>query len=244
MPAELATPSWIPAYLDARKREGRLYPDAIVELLPNVPAGHPLEQEWRQRADSSDRLLAHLRRHHGPLRVVDLGSGNGWLANRVAGLPSSEVVGLEANEVELAQSQRVFSGRRELRFVAGDMLTAPAPLDAPDAVILASVIQYVADLRGLLERLLRWLAPGGEVHLLDSPLYRPDEVAAARERTKRYYAELGVPQMADAYHHHAWAALDGFKAEVPYRPGAVLPRLERCVMGHARSPFPWVRIQP
>jgi len=247
MSAEVATPSWIPAYLAVREREGRLYPDAIVELLPHVPAGHPLENEWRQRADSSDRLRAYLAavsRRGRPLRVIDVGSGNGWLARRIAGLPGSEVVGLEANDVELAQARRVFGGRPGLRFSSGDMLTAPSPLDGATVVVLASVIQYAADLPALLRRLLGWLAPEGELHVLDSPLYRPGELAGARERTRRYYAQLGVPEMAEAYHQHTWSALDGFAAEVRYRPDAWLRRLERRVLGRVRSPFPWIRIRP
>ena len=123
------------------------------------------------------------------------------------------------------------------------MLDVPPPLQAPNVVVLASVVQYVPDLWVAVARLLGWLAPGGELHVLDSPLYRPEEIAAARERTRRYYAQLGVPQMAEAYHHHAWSALDGFDVDVAYRPDSVRRRLERR-LGRVRSPFPWIRIRP
>ena len=241
--APTGAPSWVAAYLAVREREGRLYPDAIVDLLPNVPPGHPLAAEWRQRADSADRLLAHLGRGPGPRRVVDLGSGNGWLAARIASLPQTEVVGIEANDVELAQSRRVFGARPRLRFEAGDLLTAPPPLFAPTAIVLASVTQYVADLPSLLVRLRAWLAPDGEVHVIDSPFYDPHELTSARERTRRYYASLGVPEMAEAYHHHPWSVFDGFGAAVRYRPDAFGARVERRVLSRPRSPFPWIALR-
>jgi protein-L-isoaspartate O-methyltransferase len=247
--AAVATrPAWVGEYLRVRELEGRLYPDDVVRSLPRTPPGHPLAAEWRQRADSAGRLIAHLQAQR-VTRVVDVGSGNGWLAAAIArAIPSATVVGLEANEVELAQAMRVFPDRPNVRFVAGDATSAATPLERPDGIVLASMIQYVADLSALLRRMLAWLGDGsgGEIHVLDSPLYAPSEVAAARERTRRHYDAMGVPAMADAYHHHAWAALDagnGFDADVLYRPGGWRARVERRVLGRARSPFPWIRVR-
>ena len=233
--------------LPARPRaEGRLFPDEIVRRLPAASPGHPLATEWRQRADSAARLLSHLRARR-PAAVLDVGSGNGWLTAAIAAaLPHAHVLGLEPNDVERAQASRVFADRPNLRFVAGDVTSAAPPTARPDVVVLASVIQYVADLPALVSRLLGWIGddPRGEIHILDSPLYAEAEVPAARERTRRHYEAVGVPAMADAYHHHGWRTLEAFAPEVLFRPDALRLRLERRLLGRARSPFPWIRVRP
>ncbi len=230
-------------YLRARLLEGRLYPDSIVAGLPHVPAGHPLAHEWRQRADSAARLTGYLRRHPSPLVVVEIGCGNGWLSNAIAAIPGSEVVGLDSNELELGQALRVFGGRPNLTFVAADAEDAEPPASSPNVIVLASVIQYLPYLRGTIDRLLGRLADGGELHILDSPLYRREQVAAARERSRVHYERLGTPEMIDVYRHHEWAELEGLNADVLYRPDAIRCRIGRRLFGVRRSPFPWIRIR-
>jgi SAM-dependent methyltransferase len=215
-----------------------------VATLPRVPPGDPHRDEWRLREDSAGRLIRYLARLRRPLAVLEIGCGNGWLANRVARLDRSRVVGLDANEPELDQARRVFRGRPNLAFVSGDATAASPPAERPDIILLASVVQYVADLPGLLRRLSAWHDPGGEIHIIDSPFYGSDEVAAARERTRAHYSNLGVPEMAEVYHAHEWRSLEGFAFEVLYGPDSVRARFERRVLGRPRSPFPWIRIRP
>ncbi len=235
--------AWTGPYLRARELEGRLYSDSLVSSLPDVPAGHPLAAEWRLRADSARRLVRYLSRSTSPIRVVEVGCGNGWLAHRIAGIEGSQVAGLDGNRVELEQARRVFAGIPNLRFVLGDVATAACPLERPTAIVLASVIQYVPDLAALLERLMSWLSPAGEVHILDSPLYPPQEIEAARARSRRYYEQLGVPEMAGFYHHHAWSELEGVPFDVLYDPKGLGPRVASRFLRRPRSPFPWIRIR-
>jgi SAM-dependent methyltransferase len=231
-----------PAYLRARQREGRLFPDELVASLPHLPAAHPLAGEWAQRADSARRLGAHVQRQGRPLTVVDLGCGNGWLANRLAALPGTTVLGVDTNTVELEQARRVFVGRPNLTFTGADITDGCPPVAHADVVVLASVIQYVADLGTLVAGMRSALAVGGEIHILDSPLYEPGEVAAAADRTRRHYAGIGVPEMADHYHHHTWDELRGVPVDVLYSPAAWRARVERRVTRRPRSPFPWLRV--
>jgi SAM-dependent methyltransferase len=233
---------WTAAYLRAREREGRLLPDAVVAVLPDVARGHPLEREWRQRADSADRLLTYLRRRR-PSTIVELGCGNGWLANRMASVAGAVVVGMDLNAVELGQARRVFGGRPNLRFAAGDISDGALPVERPDLVIMASVIQYLPAPADLVAALLHVVAPGGEVHVLDSPIYRPADVAAARQRTGQHYARLGVEEMAERYHHHAWDEFGSLVYDVLYRPDERIRRLERRLRRRPRSPFPWIRFR-
>ncbi len=234
---------WMTAYLRARGLEGRLYPDELVARLPAVSDGHPLAGEWRARAESASRLLGYLRALGRPLAVLDAGCGNGWLASRIAEIPGTRVVGVDVNDTELGQATRVFAGRPELGFVRGNVLTMPPPPEPLDVVVLASVVQYVPDVPGLLRRLVPWLVVGGEIHVLDSPFYRAVDAAAARERTRRHYAGLGVPEMAEVYHHHRFDELAAFSPTFLYRPEAWTSRLGRRILGRPRSPFPWIRIR-
>ena len=229
------------AYLRARAREGRLLTDGVVARLPEVPSASPLHAEWRMRADSCSRLLAHLRSHRRRLSVVDLGCGNGWLSARMAAVEGCDVLGLDVNTVELAQARRVFGGRANLRFAEHDLLDERVPVEGADVVVLASVIQYIPRPDVVIARLLDALPASGEVHVLDSPVYDPGDVAAARDRTRRHYEAVGVPEMASAYHHHAWTAFGALAMEVRYRPDAVVHRLERRWLRRPRSPFPWLR---
>ena len=230
-------------YIRTREREGRLLSDETVALLPHIPDANPLAHEWRLRADSCDRLISSLSARRRPLRVLDLGCGNGWLANRIAGIERSLVIGTDVNDVELEQARRVFGQRAGLDFVHHDMRDAELPMEQADAIVVASAIQYVPNPGRLIELWLRSLAAHGEIHILDSPIYAPVEVAAARDRSRRHYAAIGVPEMADVYHHHSWEAFEPFTFEVLYRPEAPMTRLRRRVLRTPRSPFPWIRIR-
>jgi ubiquinone/menaquinone biosynthesis C-methylase UbiE len=204
-------------YLDVRRREGRVPDDATVRQLPHCPASSPYAREWTWRRRTWQRFRRYLLRTHAdqPLRVLDLGCGNGWLAHQLTQEPQWEVWAVDLNVEELTQGARLF-GRSNLHFVYADLLDPAAtglPDEGFDVVVLAASVQYFPDLAALVATLKKRLRPGGEIHLLDSPFY-PNEAArqAARQRTLDYYTQVGVPEMATYYHHHLWsevAALGG-----------------------------------
>jgi SAM-dependent methyltransferase len=235
--------NWTDAYIRARRREGRVFPDEIVAGLPVLNGNHALHEEWAQRADSAARLMAYLRAIPQRLTIADLGCGNGWLTRQLATIPDSQVIGIDANSVEIEQARRVFGDTRNVTFVEQDFLVPPLPFATADIVVLASVVQYVPGLAALLRAVVNALPLGGEVHVLDSPIYRPADVAEARERTERHYADVGVPELAEHYHHHTWRSLGPLRYDVLYRPDALVPRLERRFLRRERSPFPWIRLR-
>ena len=230
-------------YLRIREKEGRRHSDEAVGHLPDVPSDHPLRVEWQARTASAKRLLAYLARLPKPMTLLDLGCGNGWLANQVASVAGVQVAGVDRNRVELEQAARVFGGNQRARFIAADIFSAPFPPRSFNLVLIASAIQYFADLPELIRALKLLLKPTGEAHIMDSPLYRPAELAAARERTRLYYEQLGFPSMAGQYHHHTFASLDPFCPARLYDPQPWAVRLRRA-WGAVESPFPWIRLRP
>jgi SAM-dependent methyltransferase len=229
-------------YLAVREREGRLYSDEVVRELPDVPAGHPHRVEWMARRASARRLIFYFQRQRRPLRILDLGCGNGWLSAALAGIPGVSVYGVDTNGVELRQAGRVFGGPQPAMFLGADIFHPPFSSGVFDSVVIASAVQYFADLRGLIAAIQPLLGPRGEMHIIDSPFYGEDEVAAARARSAGYYAELGLPAMAARYHHHTWAELQGFDVSLLHDPSAAMARLKRR-FGVADSPFPWLRVR-
>lgn len=225
-------------YLSVRAKEGRLYTDEVAARLPSISPAHPLAREWQARADSCLRLKHYLARTGRHLTILELGCGNGWLSGQLASLPNAQVWGLDLDSPELAQAARLFS-TSNLGFLAADIFSAPFPRPAFDVIVLASVIQYFPDLAALLHAMQPLLNPGGEIHLLDSPLYEPGELPAARQRTRTYYTALGFPGMAEFYFHHAFPDLQGYALHWLYRPRQLHIRLARG-LGKVVSPFPWV----
>lgn len=229
------------AYRRARAAEGRLLDDALVARLPALPGSHPLAAEWALRGQTADRFRAWLAGTPAPRTVLDVGCGTGWFSAALAGVPGTRVIGIDLEGPELEQAKRVFAARQGIAFAAGDAETIDAARLAPDVIVLASVIQYLADPAAVIARLLRACRPAGSVHVLDSPLYRPDELAGAAERTAAHYARIGVPGQAAGYHHHAFGSFAELEPVVVQgRP----PRWRLSLaarVGRPISPFPWLR---
>lgn len=226
-----------------REREGRLLDDEVVSRLPAVPAGHPLTREWRVRAWSLARLQAYLATRPQLQVILDVGCGNGWMAARLAEPPRRLVYALDVNERELEQGARVFHHNPRLIFLFGDVTGEPLAAGRVDLVLLAGSVQYFADLPALIPRLLRLLRPGGELHILDSPFYGPEEAARARTRSEDYYRRLGCPEMAAHYHHHRFDLLQPFGPQLLHDPVRLLSRLRRRFSRSGESPFPWIVIR-
>ncbi|MEM9023466.1 MAG: class I SAM-dependent methyltransferase [Bacteroidota bacterium] len=227
-------------YLQIRELEQRVYSDAQVAQLPAVSSGHPHHREWQMRARSAQRFAAHIKRT-GVRHLLDVGCGNGWFSALVARETGCRVEGWDINSTELAQAARVFPADG-LQFCYADLFAVDDPALGFDAVVINSAVQYFPDLHRLLEQLFQWLPSGGAVHLIDSPFYAEEEVAAARERTQAYYRELGTEGRGDYYHHRTWSELQGLEVEVCYDPRTRKQRLLR-KLGTVDSPFPWLAIR-
>lgn len=193
-------------YLEVRRREGRVPTDEALLQLPRVKTPAALAKEWRWRKRSLERLDIYLKKQYGqqPIRLLDLGCGNGWMSNILASQPEREVWATDLNEMELLQGSRVFQ-KENLRFVYADVFRNTLPEQYFDVIVLAASVQYFPDLKQLLAVLRTLLKSKGSIHILDAHFY-PDEKAriAAQQRTLAYYQQAGVPKMASFYYHHLW----------------------------------------
>jgi SAM-dependent methyltransferase len=225
-------------YITLREKEKRVYSDEAVLHLPDVAADHTHYGEWQIRKRSAARLVSYLSGKDRPLRIMEVGCGNGWLSRQLAAIPGSRVIGTDINFTELQQAARVFREVPNLLFIYGHIESGILENMEFDCIIFASCIQYFRSAPEAVKKSLRLLRPGGEVHVLDSPFYKRRDIPAAKERTAGYYHSMGFPEMSRHYHHHALEDLAGLEPEFLYRPSGLTAFLPG-----RKNPFPWIRIK-
>jgi len=194
------------AYLALRTREGRVLSDAAVRQLPFKSPTPGLAKEWTWRRRTFQRFRRYLVRRYGtsPLRLLDLGCGNGWMAHRLSHKTHCDIWAVDVNLPELEQGDRLFA-RQGLQFVFADVLSDALPARHFDVIVLAASAQYFPNLEVLLTALKRLLKLSGEIHFLDTPFYSDASAQqAAQQRTALYYKNMGAPEMTAFYHHHLW----------------------------------------
>jgi len=224
-------------YLSLRKKEGRFYTDDFLAKIPYQGNSHPLAKEWKVRASSAESMCQYLLDKSKALNLLDLGCGNGWLANFVS-KTGAEITAMDLNLEELKMGARVFSANEKVQFIYGDVFEDILPEQYFDIVMCASSIQYFVDLKVLIERLFRFLKPGGEIHIIDSPVYQENETEQAKKRSLRYFSEAGFSDMIKYYYHHSWNELTGFNYTL--RKGPKLRKLMAKLSGMPN--FPWIII--
>jgi ubiquinone/menaquinone biosynthesis C-methylase UbiE len=207
--------------------------------LPKVPVGHPLRQEWIIRQKTADKLVAYLHKARA-VSLIEVGCGNGWLMNYLREQLSLDCAGIDMNVTELEQAERIFGHRDGFTLVYGDILSSAFQSSLVDVIVVASSIQYFPDLALLINKLLAFLRPHGEIHILDSPLYTTQEAMMAKGRSTEYFRQSGHEAMNRYYFHHTWESLQEFSYQVLYDPGSWQHRFNRVF--RPDSPFPWIKI--
>ncbi|OOQ57272.1 class I SAM-dependent methyltransferase [Mucilaginibacter pedocola] len=235
IPAEAPTPDFEALYLELRRREQRIYTDLQLARLPALPRGHIHRAEWRIRRQSAKRLVRYLAAKKRTLNILEIGCGNGWLAAKLADIPKANVCAIDVNRTEVHQAKRVFN-KPNLQFFSGSLNRGRFGATQFDVVLFAAAIQYFSPLSEVLHGLLPWLAPKGEVHLVDSNFYDHFTVADAAKRTQEYYTGMGYPELADFYFHHRLDELEGFNYKVMHKPAGPVARLLK------GSPFYWIKV--
>ncbi len=226
-------------YLQIRALEGRVYPDELVKQLPYVAPEHPQYKEWRLRHEATEQFLNYLSLKK-PEKLLDLGCGNGWFTRLLAEQSSTSVLGLDVNKKELEQAARLFTSDN-CRFAYGDIFADVWPSHFFNIIVLNSCIQYFPQVDQLMTALLSALHEDGEIHIIDSPIYKKEEVPLARQRSWQYYESKNITAMAANYYHHSWEDFKPYQPKLLYQPSTLYNRIRRKLGGMA-SPFPWLKI--
>jgi len=225
-------------YILLRSLESRLYTDDQLVKLPDVNEDHPHWREWQVRKRSAQRLVKSLVFRKRPLRILEVGCGNGWLSHQLAEIPGARVTGLDINFTELQQAARVFSDDPNLRFIHGDIRTGILDEQQFDCIVFACSVEYFPSLKKIIHFTLTYLVPGGELHILDTKFYKSSELESERKRIQAYYTAFGYPEMADLLFQHSWKDLNCFRHLLLFDPGTLINRLLR-----PDDIYPWICIK-
>lgn len=226
-------------YLRARDEEQRILDDEQVKKLPFKAPSKRFGKEWKMRADSFMRFNKFCINKNRALKILDVGSGNGWCAAKLADIPGSCVLAVDVNRRELEQAARIFR-KRNLFFLYADVFESVFNQKTFDIIILNASVQYFEDLTKLLTQLKYYLKDEGEIHIIDSPFYLEDARSAAHERSEKYYDSINVPGMKRYYFHHAFTDLGPENYKMLYQPHkSFLKKIFRII----DSPFPWIGIK-
>lgn len=224
-------------YNHLRLQEERVFSVEELRRLPETDSSYPHHEEWNIRKDTISRFINYLQGKTHWHTALDVGCGNGFFAARIAGL-GKKVSGVDISLFELEQAVNAFGHDNPCWYYL-DLSTEHPPEKEYDLITFNASAQYFPDLKGTLNRMLQWLSPKGEIHILESPFYRSTEEAEqARQRSHVHFQSLGSSGMANFYHFHLWDELEGFSVSVKGKEAGFLTRLA----GGRRSPFPWIVI--
>ena len=219
-------------YCLLRRKENRFYSDEELLLLPKLSKKHPHYKEWLTRRNSCRRLIKYLRSKQQPLHILEVGCGNGWLSAQLAGIKNATVTGIDINTEELEQARRVFADKNNLSFARGELGKDILPGQHYDVIVFAASMQYFPSVKRTVSAALSHLTLMGEVHIMDTVLYKKEEVFKAGLRSRAYFSGLSFPQMAEYYFHHCIDTIQQFDHRVLYNPLSFFNRIKP-----GRNPF-------
>ena len=179
-------------YQTVRADEGWGASDAsYYRVLPHVDQDDPQRNIWRIRAHSFEWLLA-LIGSGGPLKILDVGAGNGWLANQL-GRRGHTVAALD-----LADDSRDGLGARAHYAISFETYQAEfdrMPFGAAqfDVVIFNAALHYACVLAATLREARRVMRPDGSIMVMDSPFYsrRSSGAVMVAEREASFVRKYG-----------------------------------------------------
>jgi len=132
-----------------------------------------LPQDWRVRSASFralQKLLIFQSDRVTQAKILDLGAGNGWLSKRLAGAGHQmTAVDLLDNDWDGLGAHKHF--KNAFVPVQAEFGKLPFVVAQFDAIIFNASIHYSEDYIGLISGLLPLLSPGGNIFIIDTPVY-------------------------------------------------------------------------
>lgn len=172
---------------------------------------HPKHRLMQYHKFFTDRLRPHER-------VLDIGSGRGFLANEMA-KAGAVVVGIELSRANVDKSNRLYTNPN-LKFILGDAWK-DLPKDIFDTVVMSNVLEHIDDRVGFVKKvqasakptrwLIRvpcfdrdWIVPMSKELGLDSRL---DETHFTEFTRQSFEAEMGKANMRITHLEVIWGEI-------------------------------------
>jgi SAM-dependent methyltransferase len=190
-------------YESIRAAEGRGSDDPDYYLaLPFCDISGRNREQWRIRSVSFRYIEEHIlsplaSAYTRPLRIFDLGAGNGWMSYRIALRGHSPVaVDLLRNHHDGLGACTHFSLRLHSLFprVQAELDRLPFPSSSADVTLFNASFHYSENYHRTLTEAIRCTRPGGIVLIADTPLYQ-NEASGERmveEKHKRFLETYGT----------------------------------------------------
>lgn len=179
-------------YARHREIEGRNHVGNELLSLPYLASG-PLARQWAVRARSFEAFVEKVLHPHAarlgrPLRLLDLGAGNGWLSYRVAQQGHRAVaLDIRADAVDGLGAATAFVERAygRIETIVASFDEIPLPPSTIDIAVFNASLHYATDLAKVVREAARLLRPEGQIVILDSPFYRSEADGAAMVAEKK-----------------------------------------------------------
>lgn len=140
-------------------------------------------------------------------RVLDLGCGNGAMAEYISDVTGAHVTGVDYIPEAIRQAQERAAGKRQrLAFRVGYIGALDLPLQGYDTLISIDTLYFAEDLAGTIERLRALLVPGGQMGILYSHGVSPDTPIEtfSRDTLPADSTPLAQALRANGLHFRTW----------------------------------------
>jgi len=176
-------------YTNIRLAEGRGSNDPnFYRNLPDCPADHPMGWQWSIHRRTFTCFVNAILPSLGRGEILDVGAGTGWLSNRLAHLDRQPcAIDVTCDDRDGLGAARHFSAAWPRIQAEFDYL--PVADASVDAVIFNASLHYSTDYARTLREALRVLRPGGNIVILETPVYKK-EASGQRMVEERHAAFL------------------------------------------------------
>jgi len=243
--SEAAEP-FLRQYRLVREREGyRTAAPEYYQKLPCVGRDDPHAERWCLRRESFERLQRHALPdgRHGPVRVLDLGAGSGWLSHRLAA-SGHLVVAVDRLDDEMDGLGACRHYPVSFAAVQADFDALPFEPAQFDLAIFDGSLHYSPDPEATLAEAMRMLVPGGTVVVMDSPMFarERDGQAMVIDQLRLIETEHGVgAAVQPGVGFLTFAALEQAASRLKLR-GRFL-RSRGSLGWRLRRPLAWIRLR-
>lgn len=221
-----------------RDKDNRQWTDPEVEEFPEPFFYNLHQEEWQMKALFWEKFSQYLLTKDQEMRILDVGSGCGWMAHAIAELGVGQVVGLELDPLQTDQAKRLFS-HPKLRFTSGDFFRQPLPAESFDLVVLCDVMTWMPDVSETVNAAKYYLNPGGELHIMATPFWKNDRARRQEyHRLQEYFEDKRLAQILDFYHLHLREDLEPYHLQYLYQ-----PQWWKRMFAPQPSFAPWVKLK-